>query len=79
MLLQGMRGCMAKKKTAEHVAKFQVEAPVDPTAKTENLQVGLVDPAMAMMLMNDVGHVIMQELSDKVRELEQRIQALEDA
>lgn len=68
-----------KKKTAEHVAKFQVEVPVDPTMNTENLQVGLVDPAMAMMLMNDVGHVIMQELSDKVKQLEQRIQALEDA
>jgi len=53
--------------------------PVDPAAKTDNLQVGLVDPAMAMMLMNDVGHVIMQELSDKVKQLEQRIQALEDA
>lgn len=72
---------MAKKhkKTEEYVAKFQVEVPVDPTAKTDNLQVGLVDPAMAMMLMNDVGHVIMQELSDKVRALEARVQALEDA
>ena len=72
---------MAKKhkKTEEYVAKFQVEVPVDPTAKTENLQVGLVDPAMAMMLMNDAGHVIMQELSDKVRTLEARVQALEDA
>jgi hypothetical protein len=66
-----------KKKTAEYVAKFQVEVPADPTAKTENLQVGLVDPAMAMMLMNDVGHVIMQELSDKVKELEERVRALE--
>jgi hypothetical protein len=70
---------MAKKrnKAAEHTAKFKVEVPMDPTANTENLQVGLVDPAMAMMLMNDVGHVIIQELSDKVKELEERVRALE--
>ena len=69
---------MAKKhkKMAEHVAKFQVEVPADAT-NTDNLQVGLVDPAMAMMLMNDVGHVIMQELSDKVKQLEERVRALE--
>ena len=70
---------MAKKhkKTAEYVAKFQVEVPADPTVNADNLQVGLVDPAMAMMLMNDVGHVIVQELSDKVKELEERVRALE--
>jgi len=70
---------MAKKhkKTAEYTAKFKVEVPMDPTMNTENLQVGLVDPAMAMMLMNDVGHVIVQELSDKVKELEERVRALE--
>jgi hypothetical protein len=69
---------MAKKhkKTAEYTAKFKVEVPMDPT-NTDNLQVGLVDPAMAMMLMNDVGHVIIQELSDKVKELEERVRALE--
>jgi len=66
-----------KKKTAEHVARFQVEVPADPTMNADNLQVGLVDPAMAMMLMNVVGHVIMQELSDKVKELEERVRALE--
>jgi hypothetical protein len=46
---------------------------------TEPLQVGMVDPATVAHVMHDVSLVILQELSDKVRALEERVQALEGA
>ena len=44
---------------------------------TEPLQVSMVDPTAVAHVMHDVSLVIIQELSDRVRALEDRVAALE--
>ena len=45
---------------------------------TEPLQVGMVDAAAVAHVMHDVSLVLMQELSDRVKVLEDRVAALEN-
>lgn len=46
---------------------------------TDALQVGMVDPATVAHVMHDVSLVILQELSDRVKVLEDRVASLEGA
>lgn len=46
---------------------------------TDALQVGMVDATAVAHVMHDVSLVILQELSDRVRALEDRVTALEGA